>query len=174
MSDQLTPRPSLLRTGSPNAFSLVRRHWPAIATAAAVIAGLVAAFYSVQAWVEGRVEAKISDPGFLAKLSDRVRPDLIIDNHGSILVDRGAMEYIDDISVTSKADPDFGEFIGKLVITPKKFMALPPLVSAADGSTYAITSKRGVGLKWEFELSYALVDAGEKGPHPVRVEIINR
>ncbi|HWB04178.1 MAG TPA: hypothetical protein VG796_14215 [Verrucomicrobiales bacterium] len=149
-----------------------RKHWAGIATIAAIITALWGALYGIQTWVDSRVEDRISDPAFLRRLAERARPELIIDVTGAVLVDRGAMEFLDGPPQVfpSAEDPSM---IGRISLNPKKYMAVAPVVSTVDGTSFALKAARGKGLSWEYTLAWSGT-LPYPNPRPIRIEIIDR
>lgn len=173
MSDQLEPRPSLSIPSHDTRWTAkLKHHWQGLVFIASLLACLAGGIIGVFAWVDSRVEKMLSDSAFLAKIGNRLRPDLLIDSAGTILADRGAMDYLDDLQAVP--DSEFPTVVGQLTITPKKFMALPPLITSVDGAYLEVISTRGKGLRWTFSIRYLSGVIDTPTPKALRVEIMDR
>ena len=95
------------------------------------IAAVVVAVYGFNVYVDSRVEKAVMDETFLRKLSARVRPYCIFNEKGAILVDGGAMDFLDSIDAGKIPD---GMVPEKLVVTPKRYMSHAPLISLLDSA----------------------------------------
>lgn len=122
------------------------------------VAALIAAIYGFGVYVDSRVERLVHDEAFLKRLSVSVRPSCIFDQKGSIVVEMGAMDYIDSIDVT--ADPN-GDFPSTITVHPKHYMAHAPLLSTVDPFVMTVSAERGAKFDWVYTVSYVHV-----GEHP--------
>ena len=113
------------------------------------IAALIIIVLGFHGYVQGLVERTVTDEAYLRKLSERVRPYAILDGKGTVLVNGGAMEYIDG---RPKFETSTNGFPQKVVITPKAFMSHAPLFNSLDDSTLFYTYERGQGIDWEYTL----------------------
>ncbi len=104
----------------------------------ATIVGLFISFIALQAYIDSRIQKQIEDPAFLKKLGTEIRPSVIFNSLGSILADEGAMEYIDEITVTRNSDVKFTA--KSITVRPKSFLAQAPILTSIDQNNYAITS----------------------------------
>lgn len=135
-----------------------------------VVATLVGTIYGVTSFIDGRIASALSDPATLHKIAIMARPEMIIDAKGTVLIDRGAMDYIQDFQVTTHKEVPI--LVHKVRITPKRYMALPPLITTVDCGFVSVTSERVEKLDWLLTIEYGGWD-GDK-PNRVRIEIIDR
>jgi hypothetical protein len=112
------------------------------------LATLLGVIYGFGLYVDSRVEHALRDESFLRRLSARVRPSLIFNEKGAILVDSGALEYITEIKTTI-TEKDF-DLPGKILVRPKQYLAHAPLLSSIDNYVLEYTAERASGLDWEF------------------------
>ena len=120
-----------------------------IVKAISVMFGMVAALYAGISFIDNRIENKINNPGYIKKIVSSVRPAIIFDSKGSIVNDLGGMEYVDKIEVI----PHDGNapIPKKVILTPKMYLATPPILTSIDSAQYLISAKRGKNIDWEYE-----------------------
>ena len=137
----------------------------AILTAAGLIFGLAVA---VPRFVDSRVESKIHDEQFIRQVASQVRPFVIFDDKGSILVDGGACESLEHIDV-STGKPE-GTTSVKIVVTPKYHLPYAPLVEklGAGRFIHSPETKRGPGHQWIYDFE---VVHWEDDPVPLRFRL---
>jgi hypothetical protein len=98
-----------------------------------LVIGLVGGAFGANAWIKEKAREAVQAPEFLSDLSKKVRPSVIFDAHGSILVDQGAMEFLEKIEAVPDPDPLMSAWNNahpaRLVVTPKKPLTHPPLLT---------------------------------------------
>lgn len=105
--------------------------------------------YALNNHIENIVERKINDPEFANKISEKVkRPIVIFDQNGSILVNNGAMKFIDDIKVLSN---DQNKQPEKIIVSPNIHLNTSPVLESLDDD-FVIVSNRGNKFDWIYEL----------------------
>jgi len=105
--------------------------------------------YALNIYIENIVERKINDPEFANKISDKVkRPIVIFDQNCSILVNNGAMKFIDDIKVLSN---DKNNQPVKIIVSPNIHLSTSPVLESLD-EDFVIESNRGNKFDWIYEL----------------------
>jgi hypothetical protein len=134
------------------------------------VAALVGAIYGIIRFIDFRIDAKLNDPSTTRRIALAVRPEMIIDQKGSILIDRGAMDYIADLKVTQ--NPKNPVVADTVTITPRRYMANPPLVTSVDAAFLHTSAEHGSKLDWIIKLEYN--SWSEDGPNRLRIEIIDR
>jgi hypothetical protein len=127
----------------------------------AVIAGILAiigAFYGVLSFIDKRIENRIRDDGFIHKLASALRPTVIFNQKGSILVDQGAMQFIKSIDI--KLDDDKNNIYPKqIIIHATKHLSYAPLLSPLDGNGLSnISISRGKKYDWIYILDYFMTN----------------
>jgi hypothetical protein len=61
------------------------------------LAAVIGTIYGFGVYIDSRVERHVSSDAFLKRLADAIRPSCVFDQQGAILVDMGAMKFIDSI-----------------------------------------------------------------------------
>jgi hypothetical protein len=123
--------------------------------------------------VDKRVENKIADPKFVSKVAAEIRmPMLVFDENERTLVDTGALEYIEKISVKKEE-----KSIKEILISPKNFLTVAPLITSLSTGTDLYEPERTNIKDWLYkaeESSYieAQTGGGEKVPKKFRLEVI--
>lgn len=136
---------------------------------AAALVAVVGALYGALVFVDKRIAAKIRDDSFVRELAGALRPAVIFDNAGSVLVDQGGMRYIEDIEVS--ADEAQPPYPGKITLRLRRHLAYAPLLVPLEGDVVSITSARGKKHDWVYTLDYLMTD-DERKSLTYRVEII--
>lgn len=131
--------------------------------------GIFATPFAVQSYLNTKVDERVNDPEFIRKVATQVRPSVIFNHNGSILADLGAMQFVDKIEV-SGFPTDLLEKLN-VIVYPKLHLPYPPLIESVDSSSWFISSKRGVGYQWSYELN---LSSSEQDPKEfiLRMEII--
>jgi hypothetical protein len=103
--------------------------WSIVSTIVGILALIFAAFIHFNSSIDKKIENKFKDPEFISKVADEVKlPFVIFDENNTIVVDNGAMNIIDKISINKK---DHGD-ISEIIITPKKYLAIAPILESLD------------------------------------------
>jgi hypothetical protein len=94
-----------------------------------MILGVIVSILVVIGLMDKRIENKLHDPEFISKVADEVKlPFVIFDENNSIVVDNGAMNIIEKISINRKDRRSISE----IIITPKKYLAIAPILESLD------------------------------------------
>lgn len=125
-----------------------------ILKALGALAGIAATIYGFNAYVESRVEKVVSTKEFLNRVASRVRPALIFDADESILSDAGGLQHIERIEIQKSKNKNAG-FPSRIILTPKHLMTEAPLLTCLDPVWFKISTRRGKGLAWVYELEPA-------------------
>jgi hypothetical protein len=129
--------------------------WVIVAGSATVLA-IGAGFLSARKYVEDRIQEALSKDEIIQKLSLLVKPDMIFDEKGSILVDRGASAFIQDKGIHITSDDDhFKPIPSEIRISFSKNMKIPPLLTPLNPDITFVWAKRGEAHDWIYELSYS-------------------
>lgn len=116
-----------------------------------IIGGLSTA-YALYAIVNKMIEKKISDESFLLKLASKIRPSIIFDFKGSVLIDQGGMAYIEAIEVIpGKESPLFPE---KITIRPNRHLNHAPILTTLEADEFIPRIDRGSKFDWVYTLEY--------------------
>ncbi len=128
---------------------------------------VVAVIMGFDAYLDHKIDAKMSDPVFIREVASHVRPALIFDSNGSILADLGAMQYLDKITVNF---PDIESKPGEIVLKPKVLPTYPPDISGIGGIQISPVARRGPGFTWYYKVDEILM-MKEKMPRPFRFRL---
>lgn len=117
----------------------------------AFVASLIVIIAYFSSSINDKIDQKINDPEFVKKVADEVRlPFVIFNDKESVTVDTGAMKYIDKFKI--KKDERQG--IYEIIISPKSFMAIPPILESIEDKEIEFEEpKRGK----KFDLIYKTV-----------------
>jgi hypothetical protein len=114
--------------------------------AVGIVITVILGLWGLDAYLDHRVETKINNPEFIKKVATQVRPSLIFDTSGSILVDIGAIQYISDIKVdTEKRFPYLPK---KATVVPKSYLSHAPIMTFIDPVDTIIKAERGASISW--------------------------
>jgi hypothetical protein len=103
--------------------------WAIISAIVGILALIVTVFLQLNGSIDEKIEKKLKDPEFISKVADEVKlPFVIFDEDDSIIVDTGTMSIIDKISINKKD----GRYISEIIITPKKYLAIAPILESLD------------------------------------------
>lgn len=115
--------------------------------AIAVLAMVFGAYHGLNWYIDYRIDNKISHPEFRSSVARSIRPSVIFNENNSILADMGAMAFIDNINVDKH---DRG--LITITVTPKKFIAVPPVLECLDALVEIAEIKRGTKYDLVYEL----------------------
>ena len=137
---------------------------------------VVAGIYGSLRFIDGRIEHAVNDEQFIKKVSSHVRPYIIFDLNGSILVDGGASQYLEKLEV-EEADSKFNDNYDhtiKIVVTPTDHLAYPPLLEKLGAGRIMLTPnpKRGNEHQWVYDNLDILHYDEDEIPVRFRLEIL--
>ncbi len=136
---------------------------------------LVLAVFTIIEVIDWRINEKVSNPKFIREIASNVRPSVIFNSKESILNDMGAMQYINNIAVTQLPKSKYTKGGFKIIVSPKEYMALSPILSSIDRNEFWIETKRGKKFDWEYVLEWGemVADTEKKVPPPqFRLEVM--
>lgn len=106
-----------------------------------VVLGTVAGIFRLIDW---RMESYLQSEQVREDIARRVRPYLIFNQNGSILVDGGGMQYLQEPPEVIVGDsPDL-----TITVFPKEHMSFCPLIESLTGDLYHFEARRGKGHQW--------------------------
>jgi hypothetical protein len=117
-----------------------------IAAIVSILAGLLAAIF----YVEKRITSKVVAPGTLKRIAALIRPFAIFTDKEQIVLDRGAMHYIESIEVRH----DSNGLPSKILVHPKQALSVAPILTPLDTDGMSITENRGRNFDWEYKIEY--------------------
>ena len=125
--------------------------WTIIGVLIGVLAFLFAIFIHVNRSIDKKIETKFNNPEFLRKVANIARlPFVIFDEDESIIIDTGAMNYIEKIEVKKGQRQQVSE----IIVSPKKYMPVAPILESLDIEIEFDEPTRGQ----EFDLVYKTVE----------------
>ncbi len=149
----------------------IEQNWKYFAGPTVGIAAVVTVIYGAQQYIDSRISRALDDPGTLKRIAAAAKPEMIIDTSGSVLADMGAYQYISDMQVTGLTLTK-SNCTSSITITPKHYMASPPLITGIDAPWLGVAAHRGKGLDWVFDLDWG--SYRDEGPNRLRMEIIDK
>ena len=129
---------------------------------------IIAALYGVIFFIDKRIENRIRDDVFLRKLAGALRPAVIFDNKGSVLIDQGAMRFIEAIDVELE---NKGPYPKRIVIHPMQHLSYAPLLTPLESDLANISTSRGKKHDWVYTFDYFMTST-EREIIRYRLEII--
>lgn len=150
----------------------------------AIAASLVASasvIYGCILFIDSRIEHATNDEQFIIRVSSHVRPYVIFDVNSSILVDGGAMEYLEEIEVEVTAQTyknvkpeEKHDSQLEITITPKQYLAHAPLIESLGGlrSMIIYDGKRSTKYQWIYTVLVRPPYGGDIKTQKFRLEIL--
>lgn len=118
------------------------------------------AYHTFNSIIDNKIEKAVNSEAFVKKVQTGVRPFLIFDARGKVLIDLGALEHIDPPVIISTKDNPIPK---KVIVTPKEYMAHAPLITGID-QVAVVFEVRGQGLTWEYTFEATYVMTGDVDP----------
>jgi len=110
----------------------------------------------------------LSNPATLAAIATQVRPAIIFDSKGRILADQGGLQHIATIEVL----PGDGSVPKQIIVRPRHFLTVAPLLESLDEAGLNVSADRGKGIEWRLSLSAGgFVESGAVNPR-FRLEVL--
>jgi len=116
----------------------------------ATLFGIVGGFFILIQVVDWRIKTTVYNEEFVRKVASHVRPYMIIDPKGTVLVEGGAKQYLQRLPLITNDGKKYPRYY--IVLTPKNFLALPPLIEIMSPFGGGVKSERGSGLDWNYEV----------------------
>jgi hypothetical protein len=129
---------------------------------------VIAALYGGLLFIDKRIENRIRDDAFLRKLASALRPSVIFDHKGSVLIDQGAMRFIEAIDVELDKQ---GPYPKRIVIHPTQHLSYAPLLTPLESDLANISTSRGNKHDWVYTIDYFMTSE-ERRMLRYRLEII--
>jgi len=123
------------------------------------LALIIGAAFGIKRWEESTVnkavDDKLSDPIILRKIAAESRPMLVFKGNESIIADEGAAQFIKEIKVAERGSSGAKDLPSHIHIELTKFFPQAPILTLISPALCVVTTERGKGLSWEFNLSYS-------------------
>ena len=106
---------------------------------------ILGGYHGLQMFIHKEVKNVLNDPAILVK----IRPYMIIDNKGSILLDSGCFDIID---IKTEEKPL------RIIIIPKRQLNIAPIITPIDpmlpfNGNGMIKANHGKGRNWEYNIN---------------------
>lgn len=134
--------------------------WAVISTIVGIIALMVTIYIQTNSSIDKKIDLKLKNPEFIQMVAREVKlPFVIFDNKGSVLVDQGAMRFIEAIDV----ELDKGKvYPVRIVIHPKQHLSYAPLLAPLESDLANISASRGNKYDWVYTLDYFMTNSERK------------
>jgi len=135
--------------------------WAVISTIVGIIALMVTIFIQTNSSIDRKIREKLKDPEFIQMVAKEVKlPFVIFDNKGAVLVDQGAMRFIEGIDV--EMDKKESLYPKQIIIHPKQHLSYAPLLMPLDSDLANISASRGKKYDWIYTLDYFMTNSERK------------
>lgn len=114
-----------------------------------VFLGIIASLYACVKFIDSRILKKLDDPNFVKDIAQQLRPYLIFNEKGEIIVERGAMNFIKSIDISME-----DELPKSIILTLKKHKATAPILLSLDNDMCTIKERRGTRYDWVYDIEY--------------------
>lgn len=133
----------------------VSSFWVIVAGSATVLA-IGTGFLKARKYIEDRIQESLSKEEIIGKISLLVKPDMIFDEKGSIVADRGASAFVQDRGIYFTMEDDMSDSIpSEIRISFSKHLKVPPLLTPLNPDITTIRPERGASHDWIYKLSYS-------------------
>ena len=143
--------------------------------AAGIVVAIVAGVYGVVAFVDNRIERRLTESDTLSKIASLVRPSFVFDERGSILYDSGAMQSIEDLKLEGPATEEGrkeSSLPERITLRPKRLLRDAPILSVLDSFVVKIDVERGSKYDWVYKIQYTAMPTGDFKKCRYRVDIL--
>jgi hypothetical protein len=128
-----------------------------IVAGTSTVAAIGTAFIRARGYIEDRIKEALSKDEVIEKISLLVKPDMIFNEKGSIVADRGASAFIQDNGIQIKLGNDFDDSIPEeICISFSKHIKIPPLLTPLNPDSVFVTVKRGKSHDWVYSFEYTM------------------
>ena len=116
-----------------------------------VIAGIsiIGSIYGFAKFIDSRISKKLGDAEFVRGIAQILRPYAIFNERGEVVVDRGAMSFIEDIEITMD-----GQLPKEITLKLKEHKATAPVLLPLDNDMCTIKERRGKKFDWIYSIEY--------------------
>ncbi len=141
--------------------------WAILVGSFTIIGVMVTVALLLSSSINSRIEEKVNDPNFIRKIASEIRlPFLIFDEEKRYLYDDGALDIIENIEIVRD-----GRDIKQIVITPKRFLAVAPIMESLDPEVQFEDPERGKGLNWIYKTNLPEMAWGRTKPPKKRFKL---
>jgi hypothetical protein len=143
--------------------------WSQVLEIGGGVVTIVAAIYGAIRFIDWRIDRKIHEEPFLRRISASLRPIVIFDENGSILLDQGGMDVLERIEVSRPEGHNVPE---QIVIYPRRHLAHAPILQTLENELINVVASRGQGFQWRYQLEYQMYDHVFTGKRRFRLEVL--
>lgn len=118
------------------------------------ILSLAVFVYGFNAFLDVKIDSRLRNPVVTKQIAEQVRPFLIFSGTGVVLVDNGAMSYLENLEVVTNTT---GRIPRNVILTPKQYLAHAPLITGIDQVGTVARGERGPGISWIYSLEWSFV-----------------
>lgn len=116
------------------------------------LVGLIALLVALDGVLDWRIRSVVEAPAYRASVARMVRPAMVFDSEGRVLSDSGVRRLLECGPEIEFSDSFEDDFLAKIRIRPKGFLAVEPILEALDSGFVAITPTRIVDTGYEFKI----------------------
>lgn len=153
-------------------FAFSTPEWMSLAWAIIVAIGAIAAigglFLASRKFIVDVVSKEMENESTVRKLSLLIKPDLVFDENGAVLADRGAWAAIKENGIAITKDTNDNPVTKGLPVTIRiaftKHLPTAPLLTPIVPDVIFVTSTRGAEFEWVYTLKYTLRSDPDDGP----------
>ena len=112
--------------------------------------GIIGGIYGFTKYIDSRITKKLGDSEFVRGIAQLLRPYAIFNEKNAIIVDRGAMSFIENIKISKNKNnlPD------KIILKLKSHQATAPILISLDNDMCTIKEERGEKFEWVYNIQY--------------------
>lgn len=111
--------------------------------------GIIGSIYGFAKFIDSRISKKLGDTEFVKGIAQLLRPYAIFNEKEEVIVDRGAMSFIEDMEITMN-----GELPKEIVLKLKEHKATAPVLLSLDNDMCTIKERRGKKFDWIYSIEY--------------------
>lgn len=126
---------------------------------------IAALIYGALTFIDSRISKAIEKPEFVNKLARAVRPYAIFDEKESIILDRGAMAFIENIEVQTDSE----NIPEKIIVKPKEYLEQAPILIPLDTDMSTIIESRGKKFDWIYSINYHGINYKEQRKYSIEI-----
>jgi hypothetical protein len=116
-----------------------------------ITGAMVGAIYTIDKRIKVVVDNIINNSEYLNKIAEKARrPIVIFNQNSSVLLDNGAMSFINKIEVITEIERGKDE-PKEIIISPNRHLNVAPILESLDAN-YVITEQRGKKFDWVYDL----------------------
>ena len=141
----------------------------AIASGALIVIAIGTAFLRARKYIEDRVHESLARDEVIQRIALLVKPDMVFDEHGAVVTDRGACSLIAQNGIQIIRDGPYAkpstQMPTKIKISFTKHLNAAPLLTSLNPESLFIRPTRGERHEWIYELQYASFTTDDDRPY---------